>query len=122
MPRPGVCHAERPYTKTDDSALSVCGANFEHWPIRAHLVRSGHVHGHRLDARFRPKSERGVANDGNVGETRLLTLKHDPGHEYRLPEPWVTKRQPADHLSVTPRWIELQQFTCTCTWANIVSL
>jgi hypothetical protein len=25
------------------------------------------------------------------------------------PEPWVTKRQLADHLGVTPRWIELQQ-------------
>ncbi len=25
------------------------------------------------------------------------------------PEPWVTKQQLADHLSVTRRWIELQQ-------------
>jgi hypothetical protein len=36
-------------------------------------------------------------------------MKHDPEHEHRLLEPWVTKRQLADHLSVTPRWIELQQ-------------
>lgn len=36
-------------------------------------------------------------------------MKHDLGHEHRPPEPWVTKRQLADHLSVTPRWIELQQ-------------
>lgn len=35
-------------------------------------------------------------------------MEHDPGHEHRPPEPWVTKRQLADHLSVTPRWIELQ--------------
>lgn len=34
-------------------------------------------------------------------------MTHDP--EHRPPEPWVTKRQLADHLSVTPRWIELQQ-------------
>jgi hypothetical protein len=33
----------------------------------------------------------------------------DPEHEHRPPESWVTKRQLADHLSVTPRWIELQQ-------------
>jgi len=33
----------------------------------------------------------------------------DPEHEHQPPEPWVTKRQLADHLSVTPRWIELQQ-------------
>jgi hypothetical protein len=26
-----------------------------------------------------------------------------------LPEPWVTKRQLAAHLRVTPRWVELQQ-------------
>jgi hypothetical protein len=25
------------------------------------------------------------------------------------PEPWVTKRQLAKHLQVTPRWIEMQQ-------------
>ncbi len=32
-------------------------------------------------------------------------------HEDRWesPEPWTTKQQLADHLSVTPRWIELQQ-------------
>ncbi len=36
-------------------------------------------------------------------------MSRDPEHEYRPPEPWVTKRQLADHLSVTPRWIELQQ-------------
>lgn len=24
-------------------------------------------------------------------------------------EPWLTKREIADHLRVTPRWIELQQ-------------
>jgi hypothetical protein len=29
--------------------------------------------------------------------------------EHRPPEPWVTKQQLADHLSVTRRWIELQQ-------------
>jgi hypothetical protein len=29
--------------------------------------------------------------------------------DHHSPEPWVTKRQLADHLSVTPRWIELQQ-------------
>lgn len=28
---------------------------------------------------------------------------------YRPPEPWVTKQQLADHLSVTCRWIESQQ-------------
>jgi hypothetical protein len=28
---------------------------------------------------------------------------------YQPPEHWVTKREPADHLSVTRRWIELQQ-------------
>lgn len=26
-----------------------------------------------------------------------------------LPEPWVTKRQLAAHLRVTPRWVELHQ-------------
>jgi hypothetical protein len=26
-----------------------------------------------------------------------------------MPEPWVTKRQLARHLEVTPRWIEMQQ-------------
>jgi hypothetical protein len=36
-------------------------------------------------------------------------MKRDPEHEHRPPEPWVTKRRLADHLSVTPRWIELQQ-------------
>jgi hypothetical protein len=36
-------------------------------------------------------------------------MKRDPEHEHQPPEPWVTKRQLADHLSVTPRWIELQQ-------------
>ena len=25
------------------------------------------------------------------------------------PEPWITKQRLAEHLSVTPRWIELQQ-------------
>jgi hypothetical protein len=35
-------------------------------------------------------------------------MKHDLEYERRPPEPWVTKRQLADHLSVTPRWIELQ--------------
>lgn len=30
-------------------------------------------------------------------------------NEYRPPEPWVTKQQLADHLSVTCRWIESQQ-------------
>lgn len=29
--------------------------------------------------------------------------------EYRPPEPWATKQQIADHLSVTCRWIESQQ-------------
>lgn len=32
---------------------------------------------------------------------------NDAGHQ--TPEPWVTKQQLADHLSVTRRWIELQQ-------------
>lgn len=36
-------------------------------------------------------------------------MNRDSEHERRPPEPWVTKRQLADHLSVTPRWIELQQ-------------
>ncbi len=27
----------------------------------------------------------------------------------QTPEPWVTKQQLADHLSVTRRWIELQR-------------
>jgi hypothetical protein len=36
-------------------------------------------------------------------------MKQDPEHEHPTPEPWVTNRQLADHLSVTPRWIELQQ-------------
>jgi hypothetical protein len=26
-----------------------------------------------------------------------------------LPEPWITKKRLAEHLSVTTRWIELQQ-------------
>jgi hypothetical protein len=30
-------------------------------------------------------------------------------YEHPTPEPWVTKRQLADHLSVTRRWSELQQ-------------
>ena len=34
-------------------------------------------------------------------------MNRDP--EHWPPEPWVTKRHLADHLSVTPRWIELQQ-------------
>jgi hypothetical protein len=25
------------------------------------------------------------------------------------PEPWITEQRPAEHLSVTPRWIEFQQ-------------
>lgn len=36
-------------------------------------------------------------------------MNRDPEYEHRPPERWVTKRQLADHLSVTPRWIELQQ-------------
>jgi hypothetical protein len=36
-------------------------------------------------------------------------INRDPEYEHRPPEPWVTKRQLADHLSLTPRWIELQQ-------------
>lgn len=28
---------------------------------------------------------------------------------WELPEPWITKQQLAGHLSVTQRWIELQQ-------------
>jgi hypothetical protein len=35
-------------------------------------------------------------------------MNRDPENEHWPPEPWVTKRQLADHLSVTPRWIELQ--------------
>jgi hypothetical protein len=30
------------------------------------------------------------------------------GGGYRRPEPWVTKRQLAEHLKVTVRWIETQ--------------
>jgi hypothetical protein len=32
-------------------------------------------------------------------------------HDYAepSPEPWITKQRLAKHLSVTPRWIELQQ-------------
>ncbi len=33
----------------------------------------------------------------------------DNSLDYSPPEPWATKRQLADHLQVTPRWIELQQ-------------
>jgi len=29
--------------------------------------------------------------------------------ENRLPEPWLTKPQLAEHLAVSDRWIELQQ-------------
>jgi hypothetical protein len=36
-------------------------------------------------------------------------MTQDPEHKQPPPERWVTKRQLADHLSVTPRWIELQQ-------------
>ncbi|HUB35425.1 MAG TPA: hypothetical protein VL972_01250, partial [Solirubrobacteraceae bacterium] len=36
-------------------------------------------------------------------------MKRDPEHEHRSPESWVTKRELADHLSATPRWIEFQQ-------------
>jgi phage terminase Nu1 subunit (DNA packaging protein) len=28
---------------------------------------------------------------------------------WEQPEPWITKQQLADHLSVTRRWIEMQQ-------------
>jgi hypothetical protein len=29
--------------------------------------------------------------------------------EPAVPEPWITKQRLAEHLSVTPRWVELQQ-------------
>ena len=32
-------------------------------------------------------------------------MNRDPEHEHQPPEPWVTKRQLADHLSVTPRGV-----------------
>ncbi len=33
-----------------------------------------------------------------------------PGsNDQTSPEPWITKPRLAEHLSVTPRWIELQQ-------------
>lgn len=31
------------------------------------------------------------------------------GAAWQPPEPWVTKQELADHLSVARRWIELQQ-------------
>jgi hypothetical protein len=38
---------------------------------------------------------------------------NEPPHEYNCeepsPEPWITKQRLAEHLSVTTRWIELQQ-------------
>jgi hypothetical protein len=45
-------------------------------------------------------------------------MNHDPNHEHRPPKPWVTKRQLADHLSVTPRWIELQQLLGLPRWST----
>lgn len=36
----------------------------------------------------------------------MATMYED---HWEPPEPWVTKQQLADHLSVTRRWIELQQ-------------
>jgi hypothetical protein len=36
-------------------------------------------------------------------------MTHDREHDHWSPEPWVTKRQLADRLSVTPSWIEFQQ-------------
>jgi hypothetical protein len=32
-----------------------------------------------------------------------------PQDSGQTPEPWLTKRQLADHLAVSGRWIELQQ-------------
>ncbi|HEY4810412.1 MAG TPA: hypothetical protein VIH71_05070 [Solirubrobacteraceae bacterium] len=34
---------------------------------------------------------------------------NEAGDGQLLPEPWITKQRLAEHLSVTPRWIELQQ-------------
>jgi len=34
---------------------------------------------------------------------------HEHHDEERSPEPWITKQCLAEHLSVTTRWIELQQ-------------
>src|ERR1700722_19204210 len=45
-------------------------------------------------------------------------MNRDPEHEHLPPEPWVTKRQLADHLSVTPRWIELQQLHGLPRWST----
>jgi hypothetical protein len=36
------------------------------------------------------------------------SMTRDSEYEHRPPEPWVTKRQLANHLSVTPRLIEIQ--------------
>jgi hypothetical protein len=49
-----------------------------------------------------------------VHAASVLRAERDGGASSRTPgagpggEPWVTKRQLADHLQVTPRWIELQ--------------
>ncbi len=45
-------------------------------------------------------------------------MNRDLEHEHLPPEPWVTKRQLADHLSVTPRWIELQQPLALPRWST----
>jgi hypothetical protein len=45
-------------------------------------------------------------------------MDRDPEHEHLPLEPWVTKRQLADHLSVTPRWIELQQQRGLPRWST----
>lgn len=34
---------------------------------------------------------------------------HEHHDEERSPEPWITKQHLAEHLSVTTRWIEMQQ-------------
>jgi hypothetical protein len=36
-------------------------------------------------------------------------VRDQPRGDDRSPEPWITKQRLAEHLSVTTRWIELQQ-------------
>jgi len=38
-----------------------------------------------------------------------MTPTREHNHEDPSPEPWITKQRLAEHLSVTTRWIELQQ-------------
>lgn len=38
-----------------------------------------------------------------------FVVRDQPRGDDRSPEPWITKQRLAEHLSVTTRWIELQQ-------------